>query len=143
MKFLFNINNESHTIIFDNSMSIIDIKRELLKQFFDENTKYLDFYFKNNRPVKHFGKLSLEPGLIPTTMDKCKLSRFSISNIDTLIIDVKVNNECNLLEVIDNIPENINFQDRIMKRMKNEEQKNEPKIVQVYEYKEEDFPSLS
>jgi hypothetical protein len=150
MKILFNIKNETIEKEYEISYSLIQIKRELINEYFKNVCKYLDFELLLERPIKHFGKLGLEPGIIPTTMDKFKLDKFSISGINLLKINVIENNNCNILEILDNTPSNQNSNKNNIKfyeqRFYNENnENNKQKNIQekkTFIYNEEDFPEL-
>ena len=139
MKFLFNINDKNIEKEYDTTTSIFNIKKELLNEFYNNECKYLDFELVLENPIKHFGKLSLEPGLMPSSMDKFKLNKFSINGLEQLNINVLKNNNNNILKNIKNTTTNI--YDKINKRINNEENINN-KESQEFVYKEEDFPSL-
>ena len=139
MKFIFNINGETIEKEYDSLTTILSIKKELLNEFYNNECKYLDFELLLENPIKHFGKLSLEPGLMPSSMDKFKLNKFSISNLEQLRINVFKNNNNNVLQNIENTTTNI--YDKINKRINNEENIN-VRESQEFIYKEEDFPSL-
>ena len=97
----------------------------------------MDFELVLDNPIKHFGKLSLEPGLIPSSMDKFKLNKFSINELNQLTINVLENNTNDILQNIENSTTNI--YDKINKKINNVEYINQ---TQEFIYKEEDFPSL-
>jgi hypothetical protein len=139
MKFIFNINGETIEKEYDLVTTILSIKKELLNDFYNNECKYLDFELVLKNPIKHFGKLSLEPGLMPSSMDKFKLNKFSINGLEQLNINVSKNNNNNILQNIENATTNI--YDKINKRINNEVNIND-KESQEFVYKEEDFPSL-
>lgn len=146
MKFVFTIKDNQYEEIYNDKMKIIEIKKDLLKKYFDETTTYLDFIFENDKPIKHFGKLYLEPGVIPTTMDKFSLNRFSIDNVKCLNIKVIENNTIDLIKIYDNILNNKVIINPNIKRQ-NEQKQQQFKKQQIdkqqqFIYKEEDFPSL-
>lgn len=151
MKLLFNIKNEIIEKEYETSYSLIQIKRDLINEYYKDICKYLDFELILEKPIKHFGKLGLEPGIIPTTMDKFKLNKFSINSIQLLKINVIENNNCNILEILDNTTNNTtNNNNKFYEQRfydKNNEKQNENKKQKIQEkivftYKEEDFPTL-
>lgn len=140
MKFEFIIRDEIINSEYNNNIKLIDIKKDLLEKYYntDNEVKYLDFIFENDKPIKHFGKLYLEPGIIPTTMDKYPLNRFSIDNVDTLKIRIEINNSINLIAMYDNIKNNkINIRIPSIQTQK-EEKEEKGNFV----FKEEEFPAL-
>ena len=139
MKFIFNINGETIEKEYDLVTTILSIKKELLNDYYNNECKYLDFELVLKNPIKHFGKLSLEPGLMPSSMDKFKLNKFSINGLEQLNINVSKNNNNNILQNIENATTNI--YDKINKRINNEVNIND-RESQEFIYKEEDFPSL-
>ena len=139
MKFILNINGKNIEKEYDLTTTILSIKKELLNDFYNNECKYLDFELVLENPIKHFGKLSLEPGLMPSSMDKFKLNKFSINGLEQLNINVSINNNNNILENIENTTTNI--YDKINKRINNEDNVN-IRESQEFIYKDEDFPSL-
>lgn len=137
MKIIFNIKNETIEKNYDLTITIFNIKKELLNEYYNNKCKYLDFELILENPIKHFGKLSLEPGLIPSSMDKFKLNKFSINELNQLTINVFENNTNDILQNIENSTTNI--YDKINKKINNVEYINQ---TQEFIYKEEDFPSL-
>lgn len=137
MKIIFNIKNETIEKNYDLAITIFNIKKELLNEYYNNKCKYLDFELILENPIKHFGKLSLEPGLIPSSMDKFKLNKFSINELNQLTINVLENNTNDILQNIENSTTNI--YDKINKKINNVEYINQ---TQEFIYKEEDFPSL-
>ena len=137
MKIIFNIKNETIEKNYDLTITIFNIKKELLNEYYNNKCKYLDFELILENPIKHFGKLSLEPGLIPSSMDKFKLNKFSINELNQLTINVLENNTNDILQNIENSTTNI--YDKINKKINNVEYINQ---TQEFIYKEEDFPSL-
>ena len=137
MKIIFNIKNETIEKNYDLAITIFNIKKELLNEYYNNKCKYLDFELILENPIKHFGKLSLEPGLIPSSMDKFKLNKFSINELNQLTINVLENNTNDILQNIENSTTNI--YDKINKKINNSEYINQ---TQEFIYKEEDFPSL-
>ena len=139
MKLILNINGKNIEKEYDLTTTILSIKKELLNDFYNNECKYLDFELVLENPIKHFGKLSLEPGLMPSSMDKFKLNKFSINGLEQLNINVSINNNNNILENIENTTTNI--YDKINKRINNEDNVN-IRESQEFIYKDEDFPSL-
>ena len=137
MKIIFNIKNETIEKNYDLTITIFNIKKELLNEYYNNKCKYLDFELILENPIKHFGKLSLEPVLIPSSMDKFKLNKFSINELNQLTINVLENNTNDILQNIENSTTNI--YDKINKKINNVEYINQ---TQEFIYKEEDFPSL-
>ena len=115
MKIIFNIKNETIEKNYDLAITIFNIKKELLNEYYNNKCKYLDFELILENPIKHFGKLSLEPGLIPSSMDKFKLNKFSINELNQLTINVFENNTNDILQNIENSTTNI--YDKINKKL--------------------------
>jgi len=139
MKFIFKIKDTYIEKEYNDSITILTIKKELIMEYYKDVCKYLDFELVLERPIKHFGKLSLEPGVMPSSMDKFKLNKFSIHGIQKIEINVIENYENNILDIIDNIPTNI--YDKINKKINNMNNI-EVKPLEKFVYKEEDFPTL-
>ena len=89
------------------------------------------------KPIKHFGKLSLEPGFMPSSMDKFKLNKFSISGLTNLKINVLKNNSNDILENMNK--ETTNVYNKINKKLNNNINNQES---QDFIYNENEFPSL-
>lgn len=148
MKFIFKIGENNIEKTYDNTTTLLDIKKDLLENYYENNEecKYLDFELILNKPIKYFSKLSLEPGLIPSTMDKYKLNNFSIQNIKELSINVIENNTKNILDDNINIQNNISINEKINNKINNYN-KNNVKNNKKYEttkfnYNINDFPEL-
>ena len=109
MKIIFNIKNETIEKNYDLTITIFNIKKELLNEYYNNKCKYLDFELILENPIKHFGKLSLEPGLIPSSMDKFKLNKFSINELNQLTINVLENNTNDILQNIEKPDDDLIF----------------------------------
>ena len=73
----FIIGDTGKTYEISNENSMLDLKNEIIKQF-KIDVKYIDLEFLNEKPIRGFGKMNLEPGILPRTMDKFPLSRYNL-----------------------------------------------------------------
>jgi hypothetical protein len=64
----------------DLKTKISDIKKEILKNSFNNEFNYLDLENITDKIYKDFGKLSFDKGIIPNTTDNYKLEQFTINN---------------------------------------------------------------
>ena len=77
-----------------NENSMLDLKNEIIKQF-NLDVKYIDLEFLNDKPIRGFGKMNLEPGILPRTMDKFPLSRYNLEGKEV---------KCEFIPVEDYLP---------------------------------------
>ena len=73
----FIIGETGKTYEMSNENTMLDLKNEIIKQF-NLDAKYVDLKFLNEKPIRGFGKMNLEPGVLPRTMDKFPLSRYNL-----------------------------------------------------------------
>ena len=78
-----------------NDNSMLDLKNEIIKQF-NLDVKYIDLEFLNEKPIRGFGKMNLEPGVLPRTMDKFPLSRYNLEGKEV---------QCKFIPVEDYLPD--------------------------------------
>ena len=73
-----------------NDNSMLDLKNEIIKQF-KLIVEYIDLKFLNEKPIRGYGKMNLEPGILPRTMDKFPLSRYNLEGkkvkCDYILVD--------------------------------------------------------
>lgn len=117
---------------FDLNQKIIDIKKIILKDTYDNEYNDLDFENISDRIYKDFGKLFFDKGFLPNTIDNYKLDQFTNDNRTFSFIIHPKN--------IDNIKmNNINHNNSFLKKMIKEEKmkKNNEFIID-----DDDFPPL-
>lgn len=83
--FKINYNNESKEIKCDNENRIIDLKKNIIKEY-NLNSKYIDLIFQLDKPIRAMGKFNLEAGLMPRTFDNYKLDKWNLENKEINII---------------------------------------------------------
>ena len=71
---------ENKEYIFNLNEKIIDIKNKILKELFENKFNTLDMENITEKVYKDFGKLFFDKGILPITIDKYKLSDFTIGN---------------------------------------------------------------
>ena len=71
---------ENKEYIFNLNEKIIDIKNKILNELFDNKFNTLDMENITEKVYKDFGKLFFDKGMLPMTIDKYKLSEFTIGN---------------------------------------------------------------
>ena len=57
----FIIGETGKTYEMSNENTMLDLKNEIIKQF-NLDAKYVDLKFLNEKPIRGFGKMNLEPG---------------------------------------------------------------------------------
>ena len=72
-----NENIENKEYIFNLNECIIDIKKKILKDTFNNIFNHLDMVNITERVYKDYGKLFFDKGLLPSTINNYKLSEFT------------------------------------------------------------------
>ncbi len=90
---------KSYTMLY----RMIDIKKEIVKDFFDTNKDYLDLVNISPRVFKDFGKVHMALGNVPRTFDFYQLSEISNPDrtFDFLVVPVS-------LDTVEHIQEHVN-----------------------------------
>ena len=73
-------NIEKNTYIYKMSVKIIDIKKNILKNEYNDTFNYIDFENISEKIYKNYGKLFFDKGLLPSTIDNYKLSDMTDEN---------------------------------------------------------------
>lgn len=94
-KLCVSFNNEIKEVECNLDNTVINLKKDLIKVF-DLKTKYIDIYFKLDRPIRGMGKFNLDNGLLLRTFDNYKLNKWNLEN-KTL--------QCEIFEIDDYEPE--------------------------------------
>ena len=86
--FTFIVNSESYQ--FNGSDTILEVKQSLIRQL-NLKSNYIDIIFNITRPLRTMGKFNIDIGLLPRTLDRYILDRFSFTetpiNINYKLID--------------------------------------------------------
>lgn len=86
----FNINEQEYVLKIENSKRIIDLKRFIIKKYYDDNEEiYIDLENINEKVKKNFGKMYLDKGMIPRIFDNYELSKF-LDDEDKLNVKIVV-----------------------------------------------------
>ena len=86
MSVTFNIkgNNKNNEILEKNiKMDLINTISQVKKNIIDElkdDTLYIDLKINIERPIRAFGKMNLEPGIFPRSMDNFPFNNFNVEN---------------------------------------------------------------
>ena len=59
--------------------TVINTKKNIIK-LFNLDCKYIDIYFKLERPIRYMGKFNLDNGLFLRTFDNYKLNKWHLEN---------------------------------------------------------------
>ena len=89
-------------IILNNTDTFFCLKKHIiskLKENGNNNIDYVDLIMILDKPIRDFGKLILEPGFFPRTMDQCVLDKFNLENKEI---------KCEYIPVSDYKPTEIN-----------------------------------
>jgi len=120
------LTNEDY--VFNLNTKLIDIKNEILKKTFNNEYNYLDLENVTEKIYKDFGKLFLEKGQLPSTIDNYRLDEFTNDNRLFSFIALPKNIELNKKPKVDS-----GFLKKIVKK--------ELKNNQLFIY-DDDFPPL-
>ena len=84
----FIINEQTITLNMEDTM--LHLKNLIIDKF-KLDCEYVDLEFIHDKPIRGFGKMNLEPGILPRTMDNFPFNRYSIEgkNINCKFIPVK------------------------------------------------------
>ena len=103
-------------IILNNTDTFFCLKKHIVNKLKENGTNnnidYVDLIMILDKPIRDFGKLILEPGSFPRTMDQCSLEKFNLENKEI---------KCEFIPVSDYKP----------KEIKNTEKKNSNDLYQL------------
>ena len=89
--------------------TVLDLKKNIVNNL--ENIEYIDLDLKIDKPIRAFGKMNLEPGIFPRSMDTLTLSNYNIENREITCEVIIVNNYlpsiCNENDIKKNNPSSI------------------------------------
>ena len=134
MKILIKIKDKKFDFNLDINNSILDIKNQIISKYFENKDIYIDLEYLSDKPLRLFGKYTLNPGVISRNHDLEKFNKFSIK--ENIILKV-IRKEKSLI-----IPKK-----RKKNKYFNQTNKyfNQTNNLQKKEFifRESDFPSLS
>ena len=129
-----NINNE-HTLTFTLENTFKDV-REKIREVLNTKNK-LRIKIILDKPLRAFGKLNLEPGILSPMLSAAKLSRFNIK--ETLNFSVTITDE---LYSDDRKPRQRSSSGGLYEIKSSRRSKKKDIMEKEYVYKEDDFPPL-
>ena len=94
--FIVTKDNNTKTIQFSNDGTMLDLKKEIIKQF-EVKCEYIDITSNVERPIRVLGKFNFDKGLQPRTLDNYPFNRFGI---DERTIPITFSEEKNYLPII-------------------------------------------
>lgn len=94
--FIVTKNDNTKTIQFSNDGTMLDLKKEIIKQF-EVDCKYIDITSNVERPIRVLGKFNFDKGVQPRTLDNYPFNRFGI---DERTIPITFDEEQNYLPII-------------------------------------------
>ena len=128
------INNE-HTLTFTLENTFKDV-REKIREVLNTKNK-LRIKIILDKPLRAFGKLNLEPGILSPMLSAAKLSRFNIK--DTLNFTVTITDE---LYSDDRKPQQRSSNSGLYEIKSSRRRKKNDIMEKEYVYNEDDFPPL-
>ena len=146
MSVTFNIHGKSKnnevfekTIKMELTNTINDIKKYIIQEL-NDNIPYIDLKINIERPIRAFGKMNLEPGIFPRTMDNFPFSNFNVENRE---INCEFIIVLNYLPSVENNSIKNNNPDSIYCPPGTVKIKKEKESIQTYNLTSDtDFPSL-
>lgn len=129
-----NINNK-HTLTFTLENTFKDVREQIRKVLNTKNKLRINIIL--DKPLRAFGKLNLEPGILSPMLSAAKLSRFNIK--DTLNFTVSITDE---LYSDDRKPKQQSSNTGLYEIKSSRHKKKDNIMEKEYIYKEDDFPPL-
>ena len=71
------------TVVMDITDTMLHLKKLIIKEMKLE-TKYLDLNFLLEKPIRGFGKMNLDKGLLPRTMDNFPFNRYNLEGKEVI-----------------------------------------------------------
>ena len=69
--------------------SMLDLKNLIIKNL-KLDSQYIDLDFKIERPIRGLGKMNLEKGILPRTMDNFPFNRYNLEGKDIICVPILV-----------------------------------------------------
>tara|TARA_B100000035_G_C20891422_1_gene505161 strand:+ start:76 stop:495 length:420 start_codon:yes stop_codon:yes gene_type:complete len=133
--------NSDKTIQMELTDTMNHLKQLIIKEF-NLDCKYIDLEFNLDKPIRGFGKMNLESGIIPRTMDNFPFNRYNLEGKTV---------NCKFIPVTDYLPKIISnsdvpqsvYQPPGMKTKNNTDNNNKDNNTINYDLNSPtDFPSL-
>jgi ClpP class serine protease len=93
-----NNDNEEKEIQFSMDKTILDLKKEIIKQY-NLKCKALDIFIDLEVPLRGMGKYTLEKGLIQRAMDSYSMNKFNVEKKNIVITFQELENDYSLNSV--------------------------------------------
>jgi len=85
VKFIINTENDKKIININEDSTFKDLRKTIAKELFDSDN-YVNIKCMLTRPLRIFGKMTLNPGNIPHTYNEIYLNKFGLGNREIPII---------------------------------------------------------
>ena len=121
-----------------NSTDTMNHLKELIIKKMNVTTEYIDLKFNLDKPIRGFGKMNLESGILPRTMDHFPLNRYNLEGKEINCEYIPVSDYLPNVQRNNNVPDSV-YQPPGMKNVEKNPVKDEP----TFNLKSEtDFPAL-
>lgn len=118
--------------------TMLDLKNIIIKNL-ELNVQYIDLDFQIERPIRGMGKMNLEKGVLPRTMDNFPFNRYNLEGKDIICVPIPVENYLPQVKAKNGNPQSI----YTPPAMKNNNGPKEYKNIATYNLDStDDFPSL-
>ena len=91
MKINFLISEEKKELLIDKNMTFNEIKKKITNKYFKNklDIEYINLEYISERPLREFGKYTINPGLLPMSFDNIVLNKFALED--------KINFQCSCI----------------------------------------------
>ena len=116
--------------------------KELIIKQMKLDTEYIDLKFNLDKPIRGFGKMNLESGILPRTMDHFPLNRYNLEGKEITCEFIPVDDYMPNVHRNNDVPDSV-YKAPGMKNRKEISEKNPVKNEPTFNLNSEtDFPSL-
>ena len=122
-----------------NSTDTMNHLKELIIKKMNVTTEYIDLKFNLDKPIRGFGKMNLESGILPRTMDHFPLNRYNLEGKEINCEFIPVDDYLPNVQRNNNVPDSVYQPPGMKTKEENIEKKDEPTFNLN---SETDFPSL-
>ena len=122
-----------------NSTDTMNHLKELIMKKMNLDTEYIDLKFNLDKPIRGFGKMNLESGILPRTMDHFPLNRYNLEGKEITCEFIPVDDYMPNVNRNNDVPSSVYKAPGMMTREEISEKKNIPTFNLESEV---DFPSL-
>lgn len=117
--------------------TMLDLKNIIIKNL-ELNVQYIDLDFQIERPIRGMGKMNLEKGVLPRTMDNFPFNRYNLEGKDIICVPIPVENYLPQVKAKNGNPQSI----YTPPAMKEKQKVNQVNVATYNLNSTEDFPSL-